>query len=138
LLSFYQGANLAKVHMISIVDDDESIREATKALIESLGYTAAAFASAEEFLQSDHIHDTSCLISDVQMPGMNGVELQERLIADGRGIPIIFITAFPRESVRVRALKSGAFGFLSKPFRDGCLIKCLDKALTDMPPTKKQ
>ena len=83
--------------MISIVDDDESVREATKGLVRSLGYVAATFASAEEFLNSDRVNDTSCLITDVQMPGLNGIELQSRLTAMGRRIPIIFVTAFPQE-----------------------------------------
>jgi FixJ family two-component response regulator len=104
--------------MISIIDDDEAVREATKGLIRSLGYSAAAFASAEEFLHSDRVKDTSCLITDVQMPGMNGVELQERLIADGRRTKVIFMTGFSEEKVRARALKAGAIGFLKKPFDD--------------------
>jgi FixJ family two-component response regulator len=122
---------LPKVPVISIVDDDESVREATKGLVRSLGYVAATFASSEEFLNSDRLNDTSCLISDVQMPGLNGLELQSRLTAMGRHIPIIFVTAFPKEQVRVRALKAGAFGFLSKPFSDESLIGCLDRALAD-------
>ena len=79
--------------MISIVDDDESVREATKGLVRSLGYGAATFASAEEFLQSNEINDTECVISDVQMPGLSGVELQSQLIAQGNRTPIIFVTA---------------------------------------------
>jgi FixJ family two-component response regulator len=122
-------ADLAKAPMISIIDDDEAVREATKGLIRSLGYSAAAFASAEEFLHSDRVKDTSCLITDVQMPGMNGVELQERLIADGRRTKVIFMTGFSEEKVRARALKAGAIGFLKKPFDDACLIECLDRAL---------
>ena len=117
--------------MISIVDDDESVREATKGLVRSLGYVAATFASSEEFLNSDRVNDTSCLISDVQMPGLNGLELQSRLIAMGRRIPIIFVTAFPHEQARLRALKAGAVGFLSKPFSDDNLIHCLDRAIAD-------
>jgi FixJ family two-component response regulator len=115
--------------MISIVDDDESVREATKGLIRSLGYATATFSSAEEYLRSDRVQDTSCLITDVQMPGMSGIDLQARLIADGHRTPVIFVTAFPEERVRVRVLEAGAFGFLSKPFDDDCLIECLDKAL---------
>jgi FixJ family two-component response regulator len=115
--------------MISIVDDDASVREATKGLVRSLGYVAATFASAEEYLQSERVADTSCLITDVKMSGMSGVELQDRLIAAGRRTPVIFMTAFPEESVRARALKAGAFGFLSKPFDDDDLVECLDKAL---------
>ena len=117
--------------MISIVDDDESVRETTKGLVRSLGYVAATFASSEEFLNSDRLNDTSCLISDVQMPGLDGLELQSRLTAMGRRIPIIFVTAFPQEQVRLRALKAGAVGFLSKPFSDDNLIHCLDRAIAD-------
>jgi len=120
--------------MISIVDDDESVREATKGLVRSLGYVAATFASSEEFLNSDLLNDTSCLITDVQMPGLNGLELQSRLIAMGRRIPVIFVTAFPQEQVRLRALKAGAIGFLSKPFSDDNLIHCLDRAIADGDP----
>jgi FixJ family two-component response regulator len=115
--------------LISIVDDDEPVREATKDLVRSLGYVAASFASAEEYLQSDYVADTSCLIADVQMPGMSGVELQDRLIADGHRTPIIFITAFPEAKIRARALNAGACGFLSKPFNDESLIECLEMAL---------
>jgi FixJ family two-component response regulator len=118
-----------KVPVISIVDDDESVREATKGLVRSFGYVAATFASAEEFLQSDHVRDTSCLISDVQMSGLSGVELQDRLNAAGHRVPIIFITAFPEERIRSRVLKAGACGFLTKPFNDDSLFECLDMAL---------
>lgn len=115
--------------MISIVDDDQSMREATSALVRSLGFTVAAFASAEDFLESARVDDTSCLITDVQMPGLSGVELQSRLIAQGRHMPIIGVTAFPEEGIRTRMLEAGAVGFLSKPFNDECLINCLATAL---------
>jgi FixJ family two-component response regulator len=115
--------------LISIVDDDESHREATKGLIRSLGYQAATFASAEEFLQSDSVDNTSCLITDVQMPGLSGIDLQRGLIARGVEMPTIFITAFPEEGTRVRALTAGAFGYLGKPFSEESLVECLDKAL---------
>ena len=120
---------LSKDVMISIVDDDESVREATKELLRSLGYAAAAFASAEDFLQSEQLSTTDCLISDVQMPGLSGIDLQRRLIADGHRMPIIFITAFPDERVRARALGAGAIGFLTKPYREESLIECLGQAL---------
>ena len=116
--------------MISIVDDDASVREATRGLVRSLGYRAATFGSAEEFLTSERVHDTSCLIADVQMPGLSGLELQSHLIAEGHPMPMIFITAFPEARVRTQALEAGAFGFLSKPFDEENLIACLDKALT--------
>jgi FixJ family two-component response regulator len=111
------------------VDDDEAVREAMKSLVRSLGYNASTFASADEFLKSDQVHDTSCLITDIQMPGMSGVDLQDRLIAQGHRIPIIFITGYPDENVRTRATKAGAIGFLSKPFRQDHLIGCIEKAL---------
>lgn len=115
--------------MISIIDDDASVREATKGLVRSLGYEATAYQSAEDFLRSDGIDDTSCIISDVQMPGLSGLDLQERMLAEGRMTPMIFITAFPHEHVRTKALNGGAYGFLAKPFDDDKLIACLDKAL---------
>jgi len=115
--------------MISIVDDDESVREATKGLVRSLGYNAATFASAEEFLSSDRVHDTSCVIADVQMPAMSGLDLQAHLLAEGYRVPFIFITAFSIDSARARALKAGATCFLAKPFAGEALIKCLDTAL---------
>ena len=120
---------MSPVPMISIVDDDDSVREAMKGLIRSLGYKAASFGSAEEFLSSKRVDDTSCLIADVQMPGISGLELQSHLIAEGRRMPVIFVTAFPEERARERALKAGAFGFLGKPFDEENLIACLDKAL---------
>ena len=115
--------------MISIVDDDEAVRESTEGLVRSLGYLAATFSSAEEFLNSERLHDTSCLITDLQMPGLSGMELQSRLIAGGHHMPIIFITAFPEASVRERALEAGAVCFMSKPYSEDRLIGCLDRAL---------
>ena len=120
---------MPKVPVISIVDDDQWVRKAISALVRSLGYAVATFASAEDFLESARVDDTSCLITDVQMPGLSGVELQSRLIADGRRIPIIGITAIPEESIRTQMLEAGAVGFLSKPFNDECLIDCLTTAL---------
>jgi FixJ family two-component response regulator len=118
--------------VIAIVDDDASVRAATTCLMRSLGYTAHSFASAEDFLQSPHVADAACLIADVQMPGMSGVDLHSVLIARGRRIPVIFITAFPEERVRVRALDSGAVCFLSKPFDSKILVECLKTALQPM------
>ena len=120
--------------MISIVDDDEFVREATNALVRSLGYAAATFASAEEFLDSDHVHATSCVIADVQMPGLSGIDLQHRLLDQGLHVPIIFVTAFPDERTRRRALDAGAIDFLSKPWSDEQLISCLDMALRNQQP----
>jgi FixJ family two-component response regulator len=117
------------VPVISVVDDDASVRAATTRLLKSLGFTAHAFASANEFLQSPRLRDTSCLIADVQMPGMSGVQLQEYLIAQGHSTPIIFITAFPEDSIREQAMNAGAICFLSKPFDGARLIECVDRAL---------
>jgi len=122
-------AELKKVPVISIVDDDPSVREATKGLIRSLGFAAEAFASAEEFLQSSRASDTSCLILDVNIPGLSGIALQSVLNARGQQTPIIFITAFPEERTRTRALDAGAVGFLTKPFKEENLIKHLGIAL---------
>jgi len=115
--------------MISIVDDDSSIREAMEGLVTSLGYSAWTFASAEDFLRSDCMNDTSCVITDLQMPGLSGVELQSALIAQGNHTPIIFMTACPEERIRRRVLDAGAVGFLAKPFDEDRLIEYLQKAL---------
>ena len=115
--------------MISIVDDDESVRETLKGVVRSFGLKASAFASAEEFLESNRLQETACLITDVQMQGMTGVELQTLLLNQGHDMPIIFMTAFPEERIRRRALNAGAFGFLGKPFDEKSLIDCLDRAL---------
>jgi FixJ family two-component response regulator len=115
--------------LIAIVDDDDSFRRATTNFIRSLGYTVLQFASAEAFLNSNRLHDTVCLISDVQMPGMNGIELQSKLIVQGCRLPIIFVTAFSEMRGRAQALSAGAIGFLTKPFSDEELIACLNKAL---------
>ena len=125
---------MQKVPVIAIVDDDDSFRRATTSFVRSLGYDAAAFDSAEAFLKSKHLREADCLISDVQMPGMTGIELQDELIAQGRAMPIIFITAFPEMKVRAQALASGAVGILDKPFSDQTLIKFLRKALATRAP----
>ena len=116
-------------NLISVIDDDESVRRTTTRLIESFGLRAAAFESAENFLDSDYLNDTSCLIVDVQMPGMNGLQLQSHLAAAGCGIPIIFISAYDdRESCR-RAMQAGAVAFLGKPFTDERLLQWIRSAL---------
>lgn len=116
-------------NLISVVDDDESIRRTTTLLIESFGFRAAAFESAETFLRSGHLHDTSCLIVDVQMPGMNGLQLQSQLAASGYGIPIIFITAYESQDSRQRAMQAGAAAFLGKPFGDEQLLQIIRSTL---------
>jgi FixJ family two-component response regulator len=120
---------LPQVPLISIIDDDASVRVATDRLVRSLGYVAHTFASADEFLRSPQVSTTSCVIADIQMPGMSGVELQSLLRAQGSRVPMIFITAFPEESIRARALSAGAVCFLTKPFDGPTLIKHLDAAL---------
>jgi FixJ family two-component response regulator len=116
--------------VVSIVDDDASVRIATHRLVRSLGFAAHAFASVDEFLRSPLMESTSCIIADVQMPGMSGPELQDLLRAQGRRLPIIFITAFPEESIRARAIAAGAICFLTKPFDGATLIKSLEAAIT--------
>jgi FixJ family two-component response regulator len=120
---------LSTPSIISVVDDDASVRAAMNNLLRSRGYVVHTFASAEKFLGSPHVSDSSCVIADVQMSGMNGLELLANMRARGYGAPFIFITAFPDESVRARALKAGATGFLAKPFAAPSLIQCLDTAL---------
>ena len=119
----------AKAPVVSIVDDDDEMCSAMCSFVRSRGFTAYGFASADEFLQSPCLSETSCLISDVQMPNMSGVELQNALIAQGRRIPIIFITAFPDKTLEVRAMNAGAIAFLSKPFDEHQMITCIDKAI---------
>jgi len=115
--------------LISVVDDDESMREAVRGLMKSLGYTAEAFASAEEFLSSRQVPRTSCLIADVQMPGMTGLELHRHLMASGKTIPTILITAYPDDSARDRALGDGVVCYLSKPFDENDLLACVRSSL---------
>lgn len=115
--------------MITIIDDDESVRVATESLVRSLGFSTRTFASAEDFLNSPLLGETACVITDVQMPGMSGVELQTRLRAQGDETPLIFITAFPEERIRRQVHAAGAVGFLAKPFDGHAMIECIDRAL---------
>jgi FixJ family two-component response regulator len=119
-----------QTQLIAIVDDDALARDGICELVESLGFKAVTFTSAEDFLQSGMIAKTTCLITDQQMPGLNGVELQEALRSQGYHTPVIVITAFPNEKLRARALEAGAVGFLSKPFGEELLIKFLSDAIT--------
>ena len=116
-------------NLISVVDDDESIRRSTRLLIESFGYRAATFESAEGFLTRGRPDDTSCLILDVRMPGMSGLRLQSRLASEGRGIPIIFITAYEDASLRRQATQAGGVALLTKPFNDEQLLQTIRSAL---------
>lgn len=115
--------------VISVLDDDPYVRAAINNLLESRGYIVHTFASAEEFLRSTDSNHTSCVIADVQMPLVTGIDLLTQLRAQGSATPFIFITAFPEESVRVRALNAGAICFLGKPFAASDLMQCLDRAL---------
>jgi FixJ family two-component response regulator len=115
--------------LISVIDDDESVRRATKLLIESFGFRAVAFESAENFLSSGRLDDTSCLIVDVQLPGMNGLKLQSQLAAADCQIPIIFITAYDNKESRRRAMRAGAVAFLGKPFSDEQLLQGIRSAV---------
>jgi FixJ family two-component response regulator len=115
--------------MISVIDDDRSVRAATENLLSSHGYVVHTFASAEEFLQSSSLHGCSCVVADVHMPGMRGLDLLRRMRSQGHNTPFVFITAFPEDSARDQALRSGAFGFLAKPFSGPDLIKCVETAI---------
>ena len=121
---------MPQVPVITIIDDDLSVRMAIQRLVRSIGYAAHTFSSASEFLRWLNLNGTSCIITDVQLPGMSGVELQDQLVSQGGTLPIIFITAFPDDSVRLRAMTAGAICFLTKPFDGRRLIQCIETALT--------
>ena len=111
--------------MISIVDDDQPFLESMRRLMRSLGHKVAVFSSAADFLASSRLQDTSCLIADVHMPAMTGLELYSHLVQAGRAIPTILMTAYPREGERVRALKEGVLCYLRKPIDEQSLSRCL-------------
>jgi FixJ family two-component response regulator len=127
-------ARVSKAQIVSIVDDDASVRAAMESLVRSLGFVAFAFESADAFLRSPRVDDSACLITDVQMPGINGLDLQDRLIAQGSRIPIIFMTAFPEQAIQSRAQAGGALACLEKPFRCGTMVQLLRQALA--PPSR--
>jgi FixJ family two-component response regulator len=118
---------VARLLLIAIVDDDPSFRRATGEFVQSLGYGVAGFSSGEEFLTSPQLEETDCLICDLHMPGLSGIELQKRLGALGYTFPVIFITAFAEAKTRGEALASGAMGFFDKPFHEHELISCLEQ-----------
>ena len=115
--------------LISIVDDDEALRNSLDDLVQSIGFRTQGFPSAEAFLSSSQARDTACLILDVRMPGMNGLDLQRRIVAARWRIPIIFITSHADDDARARALEAGAVAFLHKPFREEELLNAIDAAL---------
>lgn len=120
---------MAAAALISIVDDDDSLRNSLNNLIRSVGFCAQGFSSAEAFLNSSQRHDTACLILDVRMPGMSGLDLQRQLVAAHSRIPIVFITSHGDDDARARALEAGAVDFLYKPFREEALLSAIDRAL---------
>jgi FixJ family two-component response regulator len=115
--------------IIAVVDDDESVRDAMKGLVRSLGFATEVFSSAEEFLRSPDMNRTGCLIVDFNMPHTNGLDLHNYLSLQGKAIPTILVTAYPRESVRTRALRAGVLCYLTKPFEQNDLLHCIQSAL---------
>jgi len=122
-------ASQAKTKIVAIVDDDESVRRALQGLLKAVGLHAKAFASAEEFLDSGQQHNTACLVTDIRMPGMSGLDLQARLNSQNCRIPTIFITAHGDANMRMQALRAGAVEFLAKPFSDDVLLENVRAAL---------
>ena len=126
---------MAKSALISIIEDDEPFRESMRMLITALGYTVEAFPSAANFLASPCLAETACLVADVQMPGMTGIELHRHLVDAGYAIPTVLVTAYPNEAARTRALKNGVVCYLRKPVDDDQLERCLRSALQSGKPT---
>ena len=120
---------MSRVPLITIVDDDDALRNSLDNLLRSAGFRAHGFASAEAFLRSDQARETACLIVDVRMPDMNGLELQRQIVAANWQIPIIFMTAHADDEARARALEAGAVAFLYKPCREDDLLHAIDVAL---------
>jgi FixJ family two-component response regulator len=121
---------MPSVPLIAIVDDDDALRNSLDNLLRSVGFRVQGFASAEAFLQAQHAPETACLLLDVRLPGMNGLELQRQLGAAHGSLPIIFVTAYADEDVRARALAAGAVAVLSKPCREADLLQAIEAALT--------
>lgn len=124
-----KGRSVNELPLLSVVDDDESMRESLPDLIKEFGFAARAFSSAEEFLSSGSADETSCLILDIAMPGMSGPELYQELKRRGEDIPVIFITGQKDEAIRARVFKQGAAGLLLKPFSDAALLAAIKTAL---------
>ncbi len=125
--------NLPETPTIAFVDDDEAVRDALSNLLLSLDFCVAPFASAEAFLASSACRSAACLITDVQMPGMSGLDLQRHLACSGNRMPVILITAFPLDHVRRQAEAEGAIGFFAKPFDGRLMIECIERALVERP-----
>ncbi|MCG6206970.1 response regulator [Rhodopseudomonas sp. HC1] len=115
--------------IVAVIDDDENVRVAIVALVRSLGYEARGFSSAQNYLESELRNSAACLITDVQMPGLSGLDLHARLLAEGNACPVVFITAFPEERAEARARALGAIAFLSKPFDAQTMVQCIEQAL---------
>jgi FixJ family two-component response regulator len=126
---------MLKTSLVSVVEDDQFFRESMRRLMRSQNYTVEVFSSAADFLASPHLTETACLIADVQMPAMTGIELYKRLIDAGHSIPTILVTAYPNDVDRARVLKDGVVCYLRKPVDDAHLIRCLRSALE--PPKEK-
>jgi FixJ family two-component response regulator len=122
---------MAQRQVIAIVDDDALSRETLKDLLDSAGYTSVVFASAQGFLESQRLPTFECLITDMRMPGMSGIELHQKLVNAGHAIPTILITAYPDETVRARAVRAGIRCYLPKPVTSDALLACIDEALEE-------
>jgi FixJ family two-component response regulator len=127
------NANVPEKPLVCVVDDDSLMRDSTVRLLRSFGFRVQAFASAEEFGDSDYLEETACLVLDVRMPGIGGLELQRRLIAKKHRIPVIFITAYLTDEIRTQAFQAGAADFLSKPFSQQSLLQAVRSALGEQP-----
>jgi FixJ family two-component response regulator len=128
-IAHQKGQMSEKRQSIFIIDDDESVRRALRRLVRSVGWEAETFATAEDFLQWSGPPTPACLILDMHLPGLSGLELQERLHAEGRPVPVVFITAYADEQMREAALRVGAIAFLEKPFEEQSLLTAVDRAL---------
>jgi FixJ family two-component response regulator len=124
------NAKISEKSIVCVVDDDSLIRDSTQRLIHSFGFRAEAFASAEEFRRAGYLEEAACLILDVRMPGMSGIELQRQLASRHREIPIIFITAYEDEVVRAQAIREGAVAVLIKPFSEEVLLDAIHMAFS--------
>ncbi len=118
-----------KSPLIAIVDDDESMRDAIKGLMRSMGFDAETFSSAHDFLNDPHVHCTACLVTDINMPGMSGLDLHRQLVASGKSIPTVLITAYPEKNVFTSEFGSDIVGCLIKPFDEQTLFDCILSAL---------